>query len=136
MDTHAHSDRRLAAAKADLVARLDELQRRLRDAKHRLDIGAWITAHPLISVGGAFALGAVLGMGRRDRGEPDGSTRHRLSSTVVAALGAIGLRLAKDFAARYLTDAAKSWLDQHDREPTATERAMSRDPNVESFVKH
>jgi hypothetical protein len=131
MDPHAQTDRHIADAKAQLTARIEELGRRFHQVKQKLDLPAHIEAHPLIAVGGAFVLGALLGMRRKDRRRPDGTVERGMGGAILAVLGAIGLRLSKEVAARYVSDAAKSWLAQRD-----SDRAASHDPSVESFLGH
>ena len=61
-------DRRVEQAKESLMARVDELGRRFKEAREKLDIKSHIEAHPLIAVGAALALGALIGIpggGRR-----------------------------------------------------------------------
>ena len=94
-----------------------------------------ITSHPLPVVGAAFALGAIVGLvvPRAARGE------RSVGGMIVAGLGAVAVRLAKSYAIGRLGEVAKSWL--LDQQPggsqvSATERAASREPATESFVRH
>jgi hypothetical protein len=92
-----------------------------------------ISSHPLPAIGAAFALGAVvaLAMPRADRGE------RSVGGMIVAGLGAVAVRLAKSYAIGRLGEVAKSWLlDQQGGQPSATERAASREPATESFLRH
>lgn len=94
-----------------------------------------ITEHPLPMVGAAFALGAVVAlvMPKAAKGQ------RSVPGMIVAGLGAVALRLAKSYALSRLGDVAKSWL-LDDRggagDVSATERAASREPATESFLRH
>lgn len=93
-----------------------------------------IASHPLPAVGAAFALGALValvtggGSKRAERG---------IGRMIVAGVGAVAIRLVKSYAFARLGDMAKSWLADQSGEPTsATERAASREPETESFLRH
>lgn len=98
-------------------------------------VEAAITAHPLPAVGAAFALGAIAGLARKAM---KGDGERSIGGMVVAGIGAVALRLAKSYAFSRLGDAAKSWLVDEYRgtAPSDTERAASREPAIESFVRH
>ena len=59
---------------------------------------------------------------------------------IVAGLGAVALRLAKSYALSRLGDVAKSWLldatGGGTGDVSTTERAASREPATESFLRH
>ena len=97
-------------------------------------IESMISAHPLPAVGAAFALGALVAFasGRiGKRGE------RSIGGMIVAGLGAVAVRLAKSYAFARLGDAAKSWFAENSRStPSETERAASREPATESFLRH
>ena len=112
-------DRRVEDAKASLVARLEELGRRIRAARVQLDIPARIAAHPLVAVGVAFALGAVLGgIGRRTR-VPDAEVKRGLGGAIVAALGAFAVGALKDFAMHQVSGAASQWFERGTEDETS-----------------
>lgn len=142
MDPTSDPDRQIEDARASLVAHLGELGRRLKVARARLDIPAQIAAHPLAAVGAALVAGALLGLasgGRRtrasDAGEPRESRGGGLGRAVAAGLGTIALRVAKELALRGATQAARSWIEQHER-ASASEVRTSYDPNMEQFLRH
>lgn len=126
------SDRDLEDAKASLMAHVEELGRRFKEARDRLDLPSHIAAHPLLATGAALALGALLGMRRSIRVEPEGEARRTVAGALFAGLGAVALRFAKDFATREAADVAKRWWDQRQ----STEYESSRDPSVEAFLRH
>jgi hypothetical protein len=129
-DSEHAADRRIEEAKASLVARIDELARRLREARHKLDVPAHIAAHPFIAVGAAFALGALLGS-RRRRVRTRADSERGVGGAIVAALGALAMSAAKDFALHHAKGAAGRWLDAH-----ADEAEVSRRREMESFLEH
>jgi ElaB/YqjD/DUF883 family membrane-anchored ribosome-binding protein len=89
---HQHAtDRRIEEAKASLVERLDELARRLREARRKVDVPAHIAAHPFIAVGAAFALGALLGSRRKRVRHPVAAERG-IGGALVAALRALAMK--------------------------------------------
>jgi hypothetical protein len=128
-------DRRVEEARESLIMRIEELGRRLREARNKLDIGAHIAAHPLAATGVAFAVGLLLGFRRSARKRADDDEAKRsLASALIAGLGAIGVRLAKDFALRKFSDTAFAWWEGDDVSPT--ERRASHEPSVEAFLEH
>ena len=130
----AEDDRRVERAKESLMARVDELGRRFKEAREKFDIAAHISAHPLIAAGAAFALGAMVGIPRGSRPAPemDGQVQRSVGAVITAAIAGIAIRVAKDFAVRQLAGVAKNWWDnQGESEVTA-----SRDPSVEAFLRH
>jgi len=132
------TDRHIREAKDSLIAHAEEIGRRYKDVREKLDIPAHITAHPLLAAGAAFALGALLGMGGRMRVEPDGTVKRGLGGAMFAALGAVAIRFAKDFAVREAAGVAKTWWHNYvGGDPGAsTEHATSREPSVASFLRH
>ena len=133
----AEDDRKVERAKESLMARVDELGRRIKDAREKFDIKAHIAAHPLLAVGAAFALGALVGIpgGRRRTSSGSGSdeqVRRSVGAVVATGIAGIAIRVAKDFAVRHLAGVAKTWWDDH----SAPEVTASRDPSVEAFLRH
>jgi len=138
MQPRTDPDRLIEDARASLVAHLGELARRFRTVRARLDAPAQISAHPLASVGAAFALGALLGARggggrRREAGEGGGS---RLGRAVVAALGALAVRLAKELAMRGAAEAARGWWERHQHGTSESEFRTSYDAGIEPFLEH
>lgn len=147
METDQDSDRRVEEAKASLMAHADELGRRFKDAREKMDIPAKIAEHPMIAVGAAVALGAFLGLlggGARPKvvvksapalDSPE--VKRGLMTMAGAALGSLVVQFAKDFAVRQLVNHASSWIDADQRAATAaTEAGASRVPETESFFRH
>ncbi len=130
MQPRSDPDRQIEQARASLVAHLGELGRRFKSIRARLDVRSKIAAHPLASVGTAFALGALLGMkGGRPR-EP-GETG--LGRAALGALRALGVRLAKELAMRRAADAAHTWWER--RQAESSEIRTSYEPGVEPFLR-
>jgi hypothetical protein len=133
MEPRSDPDRQIEDARASLVAHLGELGRRFRAARARLDLPAQVAAHPLASVGAAFALGALLGMRGRPRREGGGVG---LGRAAAGALGALAVRLAKDLAVRSAAEAARGWWEHHPRaSPSPSEIRTSYDPSIEPFLE-
>jgi hypothetical protein len=135
MEPRTDPDRLIEDARASLVEHLGELGRRFRAARERLDIPAHIVAHPLPAVGAAFAIGALLGMrggGRRARKE---AGQAGLGSAVMAAVGALAVRLVKELAMRGAAQAAKGWWEQR-QGVSPSERRASYQPSMEPFLRH
>jgi hypothetical protein len=128
MQPRSDPDHHIAEARESLVAHLTELRRRLHAMRARFDLPARIAAHPLPVVGAAFALGALLGLrgGRRQPREGEASR-----SLVLAALGALGVRLAKELAMRGATEAARGWWERRQ----SSEVRTSYEPDVEAFLR-
>jgi hypothetical protein len=129
-----HTDRldpdHLDEARASLIARIEELGRRLHAARERLDLPAHIVAHPLAAVGIAFAAGALLGMRRRRPITPgDGPVERSFARVVAAGIGALALRVGKEIAFKQAADYARGWW-------SAREAAASREPQMETFFRH
>lgn len=80
-----------------------------------------IADHPLTSVGGAFAIGAVLGLlGSGKRG-----------GAVSAAIGGIVMALIRDAVVRKVSGYANHWIDVKSRE-----EAVSRQREAGAFLEH
>ena len=126
-----HTDRldpdRLDEARASLIARIEELGRRLHAARERFDLPAHIVAHPLAAVGIAFAAGALLGISRRRPAKAD--SERSLAGVVAAGVGALALRVGKEIAFKQAADYARGWW-------SAREAAASREPEMETFLAH
>ncbi|MBS1118079.1 MAG: hypothetical protein H6Q90_307 [Deltaproteobacteria bacterium] len=76
-----------------------------------LDLPAHVAAYPKLSVGVAFAVGALLGLRRTKRAPHDvGQERRGLGSLVSAALGALILRAMKTLVIGQVSAAAREWL--------------------------
>jgi hypothetical protein len=133
-------ERQIEEARAALVAHLSELRHRLAVARARVDLPAKIAAHPLASVGAAFALGALLGMrgGGRRRvgrvGEAGEAGEHRVARLVFATLGALAVRLGKELALREATEAAHGWWER--RQAASSEDRTSHERGGESLLRH
>ena len=130
-------DRKVERAKESLMARVDELGRRIKDAREKFDIKAHIAAHPLIAVGAAFALGALVGIpgGSRRSSSGSGTDEHvkrSVGAVIATGIAGIAMRIAKDYAARHLAGVAKNWWDNQG----TSEVTASRDPSVEAFLRH
>ena len=122
-----HDD--LDEARASLIARIEELGRRLHDVRERLDIAAYITAHPLASVGAAAAVGALLGLRRRRKPRAEAVVERGFAGAVVAGIGALALRVAKEIAFKEVADVARGWW-------SSREAAASHDPQMEMYFEH
>jgi hypothetical protein len=121
-----HDD--LDEARASLIARIEELGRRLHEARERLDIAAYITAHPLASVGAAAAVGALLGL-RRRKPRAGHVVERSFAGAVAAGVGALALRVAKEIAFKEVADVARGWW-------SSREAAASHDPQMEMYFEH
>ena len=131
----AEDERKVERAKESLMARVDELGRRIKDAREKFDIKAHIAAHPLIAVGAAFALGALVGIPggkRRSSSGTDDQVRRSVGAVVATGIAGIAIRIAKDFAVRQLAGVAKNWWENQG----TSEVTSSRDPSVEAFLRH
>ena len=128
--------RRVDDARESMQARVEELGRRLQDAKNKLDIPAHIAAHPRLAVGIAFAVGALLGLpgGRSKSSVPagKGQAKSGLMGAAVATLGSLAFSLAKSVAFHQLSGQAKNWWDKN----YGLETETSRTRDVESFLEH
>lgn len=130
MEPKADPERQIAEARASLMEHLGELGRRFRAARARLDLRGQIAAHPLASVGAAFAVGALLGL---RRGGKRAAEEGGIGRAVGAALVALGVRLAKELALRGATEAARGWWEGH---AATSEVRTSYERGVEPFLEH
>ncbi|MBA3502399.1 MAG: hypothetical protein M4D80_38965 [Myxococcota bacterium] len=108
-------DRRVDEARESLLARVEELGKRLQGAKEKLDIPAHIAAHPGLAVGIALAAGALLGFpGKRSRSSTPGAAEVKsgLMGAAMATLGSLVFALAKNVAFDHLRGEAKNWWDR------------------------
>ena len=99
-------------------------------------IRARLAAHPLASVGTAFALGMLVGLLPRRPGAPGAAASPRIGSAALAGLAAFAMHAAKDFAVREATEAAWRWWDRRRREASSSETRASQDPSSEAFLEH
>jgi hypothetical protein len=74
--------------------RLEELRRRIAEK-------------PWLAVGAAALLGALLGFE-----PPHVRSRSKVGDAVLAAIGAVALRLAREAAFRHLGELAKNWWEE------------------------
>jgi hypothetical protein len=128
-------ERQIENARASLLVHLGELGRRVKAARARFDLRAHVAAHPLASVGVAFAAGALLGLRGGGKPRPDGASGQALGRVAVAAISALAVRIAKELAMIGATDAARRWWE-HRQHETSSETRTSYDPGVESFLEH
>lgn len=131
------ADRRIDQAKESLKTRVDELGRRFKDIKNKVDIEAQIVAHPLPAIGIAFVLGAMVGF-RRKSPRQEQVKRAGISGAIIGGLSALVMRMLKDVAIGQLSGAAKTWFDKQQGhvKDQPTERGASRDPAMEAFLEH
>jgi hypothetical protein len=108
--TVQEADQRAERAKASLLSRVELLKHKFTDARHKLDLPAQITEHPLPAIGVAFALGMLVGLRRSPAAAigASGGIRH----AAVAALTAFGLRLVRNVALGQLAEIAKQWWSE------------------------
>jgi hypothetical protein len=118
------ADRRVEEARASLLARAEELGRRFRDVRSKLDISARLAEHPRAAVAIAFAAGALLGSLKK-RG-PKTDVRGGVLGTLFAAAGSVAFALAKNLTIHHLSSAARDWMQGE----------TSRSPEMESFLEH
>ena len=133
--TTENPDRQVADARASLRAHVEELGRRIKDAKQKLDIKAHIAAHPRAAVGIAFAVGALLAFPKKG-GKPKEANKAEvkggIAGAIVAAMGTLAFTLVKNVAMHQLSGMASDWWDQR-RE---MENGVSRERDIESFLEH
>lgn len=134
-------DRQIEEAKASFVAHVEELSRRFRGARARidelrtkLDVSNRIAAHPLLAVGIAFGAGAMLGLLRRPSRklvvrevthQGDGEVAKR--GALAGVIGAIAMGLIRDLAVSRLSGYARDWYER---------RHESEQPEIEPFLEH
>ena len=126
MENH---DVRVEEVKAQLIARIEEIARRVHDMRSRIDVAAYVAEHPWPAVGVAFAAGALLALRGRRRSEP--VLERGTGGMITAMLGALAMRIVKDVALGQASDVLRSWWLASD-----SERDASFDPSVEVFVEH
>jgi len=127
--TTAETDRRVDEARESLVARIEELGRRLHGARERLDVKRYIVAHPLIAVGAALALGAVLGFVGGGKRKSKSADKRGLGATLGAAVGTLVMAGLKEIAVHQI----RRQFEGGDRD---REAEASSEPELESFFKH
>jgi len=116
MDTR-QQDIKVEQAKASIVERIDELGRRARELRHKLEVQRYIVQYPWIATGGAFAVGALLGLlGGRGGKKDDGSAK---KSAIGAAIGALVTAAIKELVMSQLKHTAKTWIDGGSHEQPA-----------------
>jgi hypothetical protein len=121
----AEADRRVERAKASLRARFGHLERRLGDVRDRVDVPAQIRRHPWPAVGIALAVGALAGRRRESSASMAlaaaplasgiAAGGRSLSRVALGALGALGLRVARELVIIQLSRVARRWWDEHGR---------------------
>lgn len=130
--TVQEADQRAERAKASLLSRIELLKHKLSDARHKLDLPAQITEHPLPAIGIAFALGMMAGLRRSPSAAigASGGVRH----AAVAALTAFGLRLVRNIALGQLAEIARQWWSEqqaHNERQALPARRSGRTPSLE-----
>lgn len=80
-----------------------------------------LTDHPLITVGSAFAVGALIGL----------VVPRRQRSLFRGLVGGIAMALIREAVLDRVSSYANSWIDQKSREETA-----SRQRETEAFLEH
>lgn len=108
----AEADQRVERAKASLRSRIELLERKLGDVRERLDVPEHIRHHPWPAIGIALALGAFAGRGGRSRAlvAPSERTGGR---TVLAVLGRLAFRVARELVLAQLGLSARRWLERN-----------------------
>jgi hypothetical protein len=96
-----------ANGEPSLVSQIDDLGRRIKEASERFDLKAFTEAHPLVAIGAAFAVGALLGMAAKHKHSSD---RGIVGGAIAALFTAIAMGAVKDLAMRNVATAAKDWL--------------------------
>ncbi|MBA3398092.1 MAG: hypothetical protein H0T89_36035 [Deltaproteobacteria bacterium] len=146
--TESQADRRVEEAKASMFARMEELARRIEDARRKFDVKAHIAAHPRAAVGIAFAIGALLaipggGSSRRRSSVPAGQAEVKsgLIGALTATIGTLAFGFIKNAAMRELGDVARDWWIRRQAEAGVgevgtNEANASRTRDVESFLEH
>jgi len=127
-------DQRVEEARASLLARVEELGKRLKEAKAKLDIPAKIAEHPRLAVGIAFAAGALLAFPRKggSKSEAKAEAKGGLMGAAMATLGSLVFGLAKNMAMHKLSTTANTWWDKR----SAMEDEASKQRDVEVFLEH
>lgn len=143
MDTTQDPDRRVEEARESLLARVEELGRRLHDVREKLDIKSKIAAHPWPAVGIALAAGALLafpsGSSKRSRSRDvqAAEVKSGLIGAAAATLGTLVFTLVKNVAMHQLSGYARDWWERRvQMEGQPMEGQASRTRDVESFLEH
>ena len=132
-------DRRVEEARQDLLARVEEIARRVQDARDKIDIRAKIAAHPWPAIGIALAAGVLLALPRSSSksksksiraAETKGEVKGGLIGAAAATIGTLAFTLIKNVAMQHISGMAKDWFDQR------MEADASRTRDVESFLEH
>jgi hypothetical protein len=112
------TDRHIEDVKRSFVERVQEIERRVRDARERFDPRKQIAAHPHAAVGIAFAVGALLGTfgggARRSPAVP--GAKRTGGGALVGMIGALAMGAIRSYAMRQLATAAEEWLKRESRE--------------------
>ena len=96
--------------------RFDELRRRLAYAIEQLDLRARVEEHPWELVGAAALLGAWLGFAPPRVKLTEAKTlRGRIADSMLAAIGAIAVRLVREAALHEVGEVAKQWWQDASR---------------------
>lgn len=111
------------AAQASLFARFKELARKLDVARETVDLRARIADRPFAAIGTALALGALVGMRKPKANAGSGGT-------ISAAVAAVIVKLARDYALQRLARGAMAWWSG------SREVGASYDSSIESMFKH
>ena len=142
--TQEDPDRHIEEARESLLARVEEIGRRLHDAREKLDIKAKIAAHPWPAVGIAFAAGALLALPRssrksrpRDAEIKQAEVKSGLIGAAAATLGTLVFTLVKNVAMHQLSGYARDWWERRQAmEGQPMEGQASKTRDVESFLEH
>ena len=102
-----HTTRESAHGEPSLGSQIDDLGRRIKDVGERFDLKAFTEAHPIVAIGAAFAVGALLGLAANHKRSPD---RGIVSGAIAAMFTALAMGAVKDLAMRNVATAAKDWL--------------------------
>ncbi|MBA3817481.1 MAG: hypothetical protein H0X17_01190 [Deltaproteobacteria bacterium] len=130
-------DRLVEEAKASMFARMEEIGRRVSDARHKLDIKAHIAAHPRAAFGIALGVGVLLGIpggGKQRSAIPadQNDAKNGLIGALVATLGTLAFKMIKDVAMHQVAGAAKGWWD-HRTDATSTEAQASTTRTTDGY---
>lgn len=139
-------DRRVEQAKESFTARAEELNRRLRgvraridEVRQKIDLKSHIAARPLVAVGIAFSAGALLGLaGGKRHVVHEGAIQRRAGSAIAGALGALVMSLVRSYTMSQLTGVMREWYEGQvgkQTSPSYTEHVASYQPETESFAR-
>lgn len=107
----AEADRRVEQAKASLRSRVELLERRFVEVRHRLDVPDRIRRHPWPAVGIAIAVGAVLGRGRRMPMLAAATEPSR--GRALGIVGKVAIRILRELVLAQLALGARRWIDRN-----------------------